>query len=116
MSDLVMYILMNTGIGMSPGKMIAQGGHAVMESQFMTNPLTYSEWYDQHQKKIVLGIKSEEKLLNAKKKLEKAGLKVKEIRDLGLTEIEPNSLTAVAVEVVCKEDREQLFKRYSLLH
>lgn len=112
-----MYILINTGLGMSPGKMIAQGGHAVVESTLMSDRARFRNWkMDEIQKKIVLGIKSTEKMLNAKEKIEAAGIKVKEIRDLGLTEITPDSLTALAVEILPKAKYEQVFKRYSLLH
>ena len=108
--ELLMYILVNKDLQMSKGKTSAQVAHCVTnyvfdmclaQLPFMGTDDTkkkwvgFLKWKRNNQKKIVLS--APQKLLE---ELEKEGYW--SIRDKGLTEIPPNSLTAVCLGVNTK--------------
>lgn len=92
--DLVMYILVNKDITISPGKLAGQVGHAV---ETYMNQLADKSIVEEHmknsQKKIVLRC-SQKKL----EELEKEGYV--SIRDNGLTELPPKTLTCVNLGII----------------
>ena len=111
MDNLKMYILVNQDISMGKGKVAGQVGHAV-------NILTYrmckqnNELIDEYMqsaiKKIVLKC--------PQSKLEE--LEVKNyitVRDKGLTQLEPNTLTAVTLGILREEEVESWVKELKLL-
>lgn len=92
MGELVMYVLVNETIKISKGKLAGQVGHAVC-SYMHKNILTEEYKIDAYmkngiQKKIILRC-SQEKL----EELESLGYIA--IRDLGLTQLDSNTLTCV---------------------
>lgn len=108
--ELIQYIIVNKDLGMSAGKVAAQVGHVctlcAIEEQ-KKNPL-FHIWFNENQKKIVLG--AHEKVLL---ELEK-NPNFYAIRDSGLTEIAENSLTAISLGVTTKEKVEKIVKRLQL--
>lgn len=104
MGDLVMYILVNEDIKISKGKLAGQVGHAVC-SYVHQNGVTNE--YMKKQKKIILKC-SQEKL----EELEKFGYIA--IRDLGLTHLEPNTLTCVNYGVFYKHQVPQWVQELKL--
>lgn len=115
-SELVMYIIINKDLKMSPGKTAAQAAHACTNylvntmngsSAFEKNRL--SEWYNDSQKKIVLG--AHQKTME---KLEKDSRSFS-IHDNGLTEIPSGSLTAICLGIHTKEEVSDITKRLQLL-
>lgn len=116
MKDLVMYIVINKDLEMSTGKTAAQASHACTEyivNTFKENSeekkKLFDEWYYDCQKKIVLGAhyKDMQKLLKEHN--------VFPVYDLGLTEIEPNSLTAICLGIHDKSNVPNFIKRLRLL-
>lgn len=116
MKDLVMYIVINKDLNMSAGKTAAQACHACTEyivNTFKENSKEktelFNEWYYDCQKKIVLGAhyKDMQKLLKEPN--------VYPVYDLGLTEIEPNSLTAICLGIYDKSNIPVFIKRLRLL-
>jgi len=87
--NLAMYILVNSDIKIGKGKLAGQVGHAVgtyyYRKQFTQDLM---DNYMKEQKKIILAC-PQEKL----EELEKQGYIA--IRDKGLTQLEPNTLTCV---------------------
>ena len=94
MEELAMYILVNQDIKISKGKLAGQVGHAVCSYVYQKG---VSEAYMKAQKKIILKC-SQDKL----EALENEGYIT--IRDLGLTHLEPNTLTCVNYGIHRKED------------
>jgi len=119
----VFYILVNNDIKMSPGKLAAQCGHPVTEMLFsslekkeiidymdeektVASRVRYErdfsdiviEWKNEGQIKIVLS--ASQKLLES---LEERS-DVYPIRDLGLTELKPNTLTCIGIGPVDKNN------------
>lgn len=78
------------------GKLIAQGGHAVCSSVVRRDKLL-EKWLDQGQKKIVVGVNSEQELIDIANKAEAKGIKVARIKDAGHTELTPGTFTCIAI-------------------
>ncbi|RLE83167.1 MAG: peptidyl-tRNA hydrolase [Thermoprotei archaeon] len=93
-------IVVRTDIKMSRGKIAAQVAHAAViasEKARADHSEWWREWFYGFQKKIVLEVRSENELLEIYRKAKESGLPVALVRDKGLTEIPPNTLTAVAI-------------------
>jgi len=110
-NNLKMYILVNQDISMGKGKIAGQVGHAV-------NILTYrmckqnNELIDEYMngaiKKIVLKCpQSKLEELESKNYIS--------VRDNGLTQLEPNTLTAVTLGILREEEVESWVKELKLL-
>lgn len=106
MEELIMYILVNKDLTMSSGKVSAQVAHSIvnyMEELFTSRAsdyLVYRTWKMGGQKKIVL--QASQSLLEELEKNDKYGRLA--IRDNGLTEIPPNSLTAICLGINTREN------------
>lgn len=115
MEELIMYIVINKDLPMSVGKTAAQAAHVCTEYILKTvqgskeEKRIMQEWYDQCQKKIVLGAHQ-----NVMEKLA-ADPRFYPIRDNGYTEIPAGSLTAVCLGVHTKEEIHDVTKRLQLL-
>lgn len=101
-----MYLVVNTELAMDKGKIAGQVGHAVarltriLERRNLAHGepprSAYDRWMDQGEPKIVL--KGTEKLLLQLLAVYADKCAVVEVRDLGRTQIAPNSLTVVGFE------------------
>lgn len=92
-------IIVRVDIKMSKGKIAAQVGHACVtnaENVRITHPEWFKQWLPE-QKKIVLKIDNKIELDKIKKQAIKVGLPVCEINDAGLTQLEPNTTTCLAL-------------------
>jgi peptidyl-tRNA hydrolase len=120
-----MYIFINKGLGMSPGKIAAQAGHAAVEAALLSHPaldgdkpkplgvlnaavekhLVWNAWRQGlHYAKYVMEARDAEHLRTIKDYLEERGFKSALIIDEGHTEIEPITATALGVALVDKDD------------
>ncbi len=101
---LRVYIVINTSLAMSSGKMVSQGAHAatklVHNLIYSNNPL-YKEWCEERQRKIVLQA-TETQLDKLIETLDPKLLSV--VHDAGLTEVAQGSLTAIAYGPCLKTD------------
>ena len=112
-NELVQYYVVNKDLHMSPGKIAAQVAHvatiiAVSESKKISNMQQFFTWYNNNQTKIIL--RGHQKDLE---KLVTQGFYY--IRDHGLTEIKPNSLTVVGLGVITRKEAKPYIKRLKLL-
>ncbi len=92
-------IVMRSDLGMGKGKLCAQAAHASLEAVEKARqkyPEWLSEWRQQGQAKIVLKLDAQQKIVelfeNAKRELPCAL-----IHDAGHTQVEPGSITAIAI-------------------
>lgn len=97
-------IVVRGDLGMSRGKVAVQAAHAavaavlkVVESNNDVWKSWLESWVKEGQAKITLRVEGEDELVAIFEKAVKAGLPVSLIRDAGLTELPPGTLTAVAV-------------------
>ncbi len=111
-------IVVRTDIKMGKGKTCAQVAHASLEAALEAmrrKPEWFEEWRRQGQKKVVLKVNSEKELLEVFEKAKALGLPVALIRDAGLTQLEPGTLTAVAVGPAPEEEVDKVTGKLKLL-
>lgn len=87
--ELIEYILVNNELGMSIGKTAGQVAHCqTIIDKYYSHTDDYKKWLDIAQKKIILSGKE----TDLQKWIDNGAI---EIKDNGLTEIAPGSLTCV---------------------
>jgi PTH2 family peptidyl-tRNA hydrolase len=87
-----MAIAVRKDLQMGKGKIAAQVAHAAVECS-RRKSAKIEKWISEGQKKIVVGVKGEEELYSLIKQAENNGINVCPIRDAGLTQLEPDTLT-----------------------
>lgn len=95
-------IVVRKDLGMSCGKTVVQAAHAaVMAVLEAGKKPEWRKWLDawlrEGQKKVAVRVESEEELLDRYREAAELGLPVSLVRDAGLTELPPGTLTAIAV-------------------
>ena len=112
-ANVVMYLFLNRGLGMSVGKASAQVAHAAVEAYNLSDlpeddeekEFLIPRWYrGGHYTKLVLLAENNDHIKTIQKYLEDRGFKTKLIIDEGRTEIAPHQPTALGVELVDKLD------------
>ena len=84
-------------IGMSPGKLAAQVAHASLMAVERADDRAVSEWKRGGQKKVVLKAGNERTLFELKETAAAAGLPAAIVRDAGHTQLDPGTVTALAI-------------------
>jgi PTH2 family peptidyl-tRNA hydrolase len=85
---------------MGAGKMSSQAAHAAVLGVENTRNLHrdwVTSWMNQGQAKVVVKVKTLTELGKIKEKAEKLMLPVAVVHDMGLTQIEPGSLTCIGI-------------------
>ena len=103
----VMYIVINQDLNMSPGKIGAHTAHAVFDYLYALNkaqdviPTAFTDVMNSFKNNgdTIVVLKAHEKVLL---ECERRGYIT--VRDRGLTEVEPNSITAVCLGVYDKDE------------
>ena len=93
-------IVVRRDIKMGVGKLATQVAHAAVTSFYKTlkeKPNIAELWIREGQKKVVLKVYSMDELREIYFKALEHGLVSIEVRDAGLTQLEPGTLTAVAI-------------------
>jgi PTH2 family peptidyl-tRNA hydrolase len=90
-------IVVRTDIGMGTGKLAAQVAHASLSAYEDADERTRRAWKGDGQKKVVLKGDGEATLFELADVAENAGLPNAIIRDAGHTQLEPGTVTALAV-------------------
>lgn len=116
------YIVVRDDLGMSRWKIVAQGCHAAVEGyKLMLNNSNYKkvldEWEkndERHVTKICLKVDSQQQLIELHDQCESLWIPCVLIRDNGVTEIEPNTITALGIGPWYIQELE-ILKKYKLL-
>ncbi len=93
-------IVVRTDLGMGKGKIAAQVAHAAVSAYVFAetfDPMLADKWMREGAKKVVLKVDSEKELLELFEKAKAKGLPRSLIRDAGLTQIPPGTITAIAI-------------------
>jgi PTH2 family peptidyl-tRNA hydrolase len=93
-------IVVRQDIRMGKGKMAAQVAHASLsaaEDAMKRHEGWYDDWKGEGQKKVVLKVQTEEELRDMFKAARSARLPAALIEDRGLTQLEPGTVTCLAV-------------------
>ncbi len=95
-----MVIVVREDLKISCGKIAAQVSHAAVECALISKRKKrrwFKEWYNEGQRKVVVKVKGERELIELKKKAENLKLTTSLIRDAGLTEIPPGTITSLGI-------------------
>ena len=90
-------IVARTDIGMGDGKLAAQVAHASLSAYESAGDSARNEWKSGGQKKIVLKGSGEKQLQQLADEARREGLPYALVRDAGHTQLEPGTVTALAV-------------------
>ena len=119
-TELRMYVLVNKGARMKPGKIAAQVGHAVqMVTEYMVRNCP-CEWiyyknYGMHPKIILKATEEEMEEIATRYKRRNARVWCVSVRDAGRTQVAPNTLTALAFCPLMDEEKPDELKLLKLL-
>ena len=92
-----MVILIRSDLKMKKGKIGAMCGHAAIGAYLKSNKTILSKWNFNGSAKIILKVDSLDQLLEYKSKAEKVNLITYMVRDAGMTQVSPGSITALAI-------------------
>ncbi|MFC7204463.1 peptidyl-tRNA hydrolase Pth2 [Haloferax namakaokahaiae] len=90
-------IVARADLGMGRGKLAAQVAHASLSAYEDADRKTRTKWKGVGQKKVVLKANGEQTLFDLASKAEREGLPHAIIRDAGHTQLDPGTVTALAV-------------------
>jgi len=90
-------IIVREDLNISCGKLCVQVAHASLEAAMLSDQEIVKKWREEGAKKVILKVKNEEELLNYYKLARENGLVCVLIRDAGLTELEPGTITCVGI-------------------
>lgn len=93
-------IIVRKDINLKPGKLAVQSAHASVTSALLCKEKKrkwFKEWIDSGQKKVVLGVKNLTELNELHKKAVSLRIPCAIIRDAGLTEVPPGTVTALGI-------------------
>ena len=90
-------IVARTDIGMGTGKLAAQVAHASLSAYEDADDRTRNAWKGEGQKKVVLKASGESELFRLAEAAKAKGLPNAIIRDAGHTQVDPGTVTALAV-------------------
>ncbi len=93
-------IVIRSDLKMGCGKAAVQASHAAVSSAEKTrkeNPKWWRNWLDEGQRKIAVKVNSEEELKELEQEAKESKLSTALIADMGLTELEPGTVTALGI-------------------
>jgi PTH2 family peptidyl-tRNA hydrolase len=93
-------LVIRTDLKMSRGKMAVQTAHAAVSSAEEArkhSPTSWRKWLWEGQKKVAVKVTSEADLTALREKAERAGISTYLVRDRGLTELPPGTVTALGI-------------------
>ena len=90
-------IVVRADIGMSCGKMAAQAAHASIGAYRKSGTMRRKLWEIEGEKKIVVECNSLDELLSLEEMAKKSKLPCYVVKDAGMTELKPGTLTSIAI-------------------
>lgn len=90
-------IVLRRDLKMNKGKLAAQTAHASLGSYRKAKQSVIDEWIEVGEKKVVLKVKNEDELIKIFEKAKHAKLPCILIKDAGLTQLAPGTVTAVGI-------------------
>lgn len=90
-------IVARSDLGMGKGKLAAQVAHASLQGYEEAMPDVQRQWKGGGQKKVVLQATGERQIFELADAAEREGLPHAVVRDAGHTQLDPGTVTAVAI-------------------
>ncbi|MFW6038464.1 MAG: peptidyl-tRNA hydrolase Pth2 [Candidatus Saliniplasma sp.] len=97
--DYKMVLVVSRDLKLSPGKLAVQVSHAAVKCALDSrdDDNYFRKWYREGQKKVVVKCDDLEHMKFLKEMAEKEGLTTCLVRDAGLTEVEPGTVTCLGI-------------------
>jgi PTH2 family peptidyl-tRNA hydrolase len=111
-------IAVRTDLGMSRGKMavqVAHGSLSASENARLSHQDVWRAWYREGQKKVAVKVASEEELLELRRAAINHQLPHALIRDAGMTELPPGTITVLGIGPARTEDVDKVTGNLKLL-
>lgn len=111
-------IIIRTDLKMGAGKKCAQACHASVSASDLVrvkNKLTWKNWKNSGQKKVVLKVSSIEQMREIYKELQKQDIPCYMINDAGLTQLNPGTTTALGIGPALSFDIDKITGQLKLL-
>jgi PTH2 family peptidyl-tRNA hydrolase len=111
-------IAVRTDLGMSRGKMavqVAHGSLSASENARVSHQEVWRAWYREGQKKVAVKVSSEEELLELRRVAISHRLPHALIRDAGMTELPPGTITVLGIGPAKAEDMDKVTGTLKLL-
>ena len=111
-------IVVRSDLKIGKGKLSAHVAHASLEGYKIAKAKdsgVVSEWEGEGQKKVVVKVKDEAEMLEVYEQAKRARVPCALIRDAGLTQIAPGTITALAVGPWNEEEVDRLTGHLKLL-
>ena len=90
-------VVVRKDLKLSPGKLAVQVAHACVECVLSSDKEIINVWRSEGSKKVVLKTEDLHSLLEIYKQSKQLGLTTIIIRDAGLTEVEPGTITCIGI-------------------
>lgn len=90
-------ILLRSDLRLGVGKAAAQVAHASLEAALNSKKYKLSRWRSEGMKKVVLKVRDDKELIQFQKLAKEKKLVASLIRDAGLTEVLPGTITCLAI-------------------
>jgi len=111
-------IAVRSDLNMSKGKtavQVAHGSVSASERARVTKQEVWKAWFREGQKKVAVKVGSEEEILELRKQAITHGLPHAIIRDAGMTELPPGTLTVIGIGPAKAEEIDEVTKDLKLL-
>jgi PTH2 family peptidyl-tRNA hydrolase len=111
-------IAVRTDLGMSRGKMavqVAHGSLSASENARLSHQDVWRAWYREGQKKVAVKVASEEELLELRRAAINHRLPHALIRDAGMTELPPGTITVLGIGPARTEEIDKVTGNLKLL-
>lgn len=95
--DYKQVIVIRADLKMSKGKTAAQAAHASVEAMQNCEKRLVTAWHSEGMKKVVLQANGEKDLISLRNKARAEKLATALIKDAGMTEVEPGTITALGI-------------------
>lgn len=115
MGKLKQVILVRTDLKMGKGKIATQVAHAAVGVLKFVDVEKIKKWEKEGSKKIVLKVKDEKELLEIYKKVKKEKIPCFLVKDAGLTQLKPGTITALGIGPVEEEKIDKISGNLKLL-
>ena len=113
-----MAIVVRDDLKLSKGKLSAQVAHAAVSCAIKSEKNKnkyFSEWFSEGQKKVVLKIDDLDSLLKVFNEAKSVGLTTELIKDAGLTEIPPGTITVLGIGPAPEDEIDKIVGNLKLL-
>lgn len=108
-------IIVRNDLELGKGKLATQVAHASVGAMEHANKAVVKKWGNEGAKKVVLKVESLGKLKELHKRAEAAKLPCFVVRDAGLTQLEPGTITCIGIGPAQERDIDKITSELKLL-